>query len=126
VSKTANLCLLEIRLGVSKVRLHVEKVPLGIEHVGPRLLNLGFEKSRVDLGDHLPFFHLGIEIGVERLDRPGNLASNQHGRDRVDGPCRRHDQVDFSPLHPRRPVSLARPLRAKLAPEEEGATPEGG
>ena len=46
-----------------------------------RSLGLGdgrLENRGIDLGDHLPGFHLRIPVGIELLDVAGNLAAYLH------------------------------------------------
>ena len=67
-----------------------------------------WKMRRVDLGDELAFFHLGIVIGVKLLDRPRNLGSHQDGDDRVDRAVGRDIGGNAAPFHLDGPVFHAR------------------
>ena len=61
-----------------------------VEHRGLRgldlrlgLVHLGLEGLRVDAGDDLALLDLGVEVGVELLDLPGDLGADQHRDHRV-------------------------------------------
>lgn len=46
-----------------------------------RLLDVGLEERRVQFGEDLAFAHLGVEIGLQRHDGPGDLRAGLDGRD---------------------------------------------
>ena len=70
------------RLGAALLDLGVlerDPRPLGVglqlHQVGPRLVDLGLEQRRLQPGDHLPLLHLRVEVGLQRGDGAGDLAS---------------------------------------------------
>ena len=71
------LHLADVHRGAVRICLRQHEVGLG--GVDRRLVG-----GRVEVGQDLPLAHLGVEIHVERPDRPGNLAPDQDLRHGID------------------------------------------
>ena len=55
---------------------------LSLREVGLALLDLGLERSGIELREHLALLHGAVEVGVEAGDDAGDLTADLDGRDR--------------------------------------------
>jgi hypothetical protein len=69
---------------------------LGLGHVGP-------EPRRVDLGYHLPFLDLAVEVGAQLRDRARHLGADLHRHHGVERSGGRHRGLDGAAIDARRP-----------------------
>src|SRR5262249_56306579 len=72
--------------------------------IGTRRSNLCLKESRVKLSHDLPLLDVRIEIGIERRDRPRDLASNLNRGDRLQRACSTNCVPDRSAIDSRRHV----------------------
>ncbi len=83
----------QLRPGVVQRDFQPLEVSLSTNEVGPGLFDLRLEQRRIEPCDDLTFADDRIEVGVQFLDRSGNLRANLNGCDGLNGP-RRSDGID--------------------------------
>jgi hypothetical protein len=76
------------RLSAGRIQLRQLERSLRIRQLAFRLIDVGLENDRIDLGDHLPRFHDRIKIREELLDIPRDLAANLDILHRIQCACR--------------------------------------